>query len=91
MVLASEITEGIYKNYWCYEDDRRIGHLEMTEAISNWLWEIPDDLAKAAGTKLSDISAPALEQVAIALAEKMETKWRIEFVSMDKHSIYYRG
>ena len=90
MVLATEITEGIFKNYWFYENDRRIGKLELIDTLTQLLWAIPDDLAKRAGNKLQEIHGPARDEVALRLEDSLLNLWRMEFISLDPRSPYYR-
>ncbi|MEA1843742.1 MULTISPECIES: hypothetical protein [Agrobacterium] len=91
MALATEITEKIYKNYWFFDDERRIGQIELAEHLTHAMWAIPDELAKSCGSKLHDIRHPAIKEVAETLDKSLLAKWRMEFVSMDKRPRYYRG
>lgn len=91
MALATEISDKIYKNYWFFDGERRIGQIELAEHLTNAMWAIPDDLAKCCGSKLHDTRHPAIKEVADTLEKSLLEKWRMEFVSMDKQSSYYRG
>ncbi len=90
MELAKEISTGILKNYWFYDGDRRIGELQLVDAMTHLLWAIPDDLAKNCGSKLFDIREPARQEVALRLEDSLLKLWRMEYCSLDPRSPYYR-
>lgn len=91
MVLATEVAEKIYRNYWFYDGNRRIGQTELADHLTQCMWSIPDELAKRCGSKLHDTRHPAIQEVAGTLEQSLLAKWHMEFVSLDPRSQYYRS
>lgn len=73
-VLAEEMVSRLSVNYTFTKGGRIISKPELTEFIYTRLWAVPDDIAKASGTRNTDISQPAAKAIAhgIYLALDME-------------------
>lgn len=82
-VLAEELVSRLSVNYTFTKGGNVITKPELTEFIFERLWTVPDDIAKASGTRNTDISQPAAKAIAHGLFLALELKYIRSYESQD--------
>ncbi|CVI60993.1 hypothetical protein CFBP4996_15415 [Agrobacterium leguminum] len=82
-VLAEHLVSRLSVNYTFTKSGNLIGKAELIEFVSMHLWAVPDDVAKASGTRNTDISQPAAKAIAHGLFLAIDMEYIRSYESQD--------
>ncbi|QTG15704.1 hypothetical protein G6M86_20900 [Agrobacterium tumefaciens] len=82
-VLAEELVSRLAVNYTFTKAGKVVDKPELVEFIFTRLWAVPDDIAKASGTKNVDVSQPAAKAIAHGLFLALDMEYIRSYESQD--------
>ncbi|NTB86834.1 hypothetical protein [Agrobacterium tumefaciens] len=82
-VLAEIIVDRLSTNYTFTRRGTKVDKTELIEFVAMHLWAVPDDVAKASGSKLQDIKEQAAKAITHGLFLALDMEYIRSYESQD--------